>query len=191
MLKTCSKCGVIKSLEAFACNSAAKDGRRPSCKECDRKYKGSNHCYRRRPETAPSGQRWCLECGQFKPNSEFGVRTSSRTIQSYYDSYCLVCRCKAQKNWYQRNSTVQCAKIRDRTYGLAPGEYDLLLASQGGKCAICSKMPQDIGTLAVDHDHAVGECRGLLCANCNKGLGYFKDDRELLQNAILYLQRFL
>jgi hypothetical protein len=62
--------------------------------------------------------------------------------------------------------------------------------SQGGRCAICGKVPRS-RRLAVDHDHKTGEVRGLLCASgdfgCNKGLGYFNDDPELLRRAYEYL----
>jgi hypothetical protein len=71
-----------------------------------------------------------------------------------------------------------------RRYGIGVAEFDALLASQGGVCAICGTSdPQH-----VDHDHACGNVRGILCFNCNGGLGQFKDSPDLLQNAIGYLR---
>jgi Recombination endonuclease VII len=60
-----------------------------------------------------------------------------------------------------------------------------LLAQQFGKCAICDR---PIDTLAnIDHDHLTGEIRGLLCGRCNKAIGWFGDDPELLGRAMVYL----
>lgn len=66
--------------------------------------------------------------------------------------------------------------------------------SQNGLCAICNKpetafMKTKTMFLAVDHDHATGEVRGLLCTNCNNGLGRFNDNIELLQKAIQYIEK--
>lgn len=61
-----------------------------------------------------------------------------------------------------------------------------LYASQAGLCAICGKEPED-RRLAMDHCHATGRVRGLLCMHCNVGLGMFKDNKEVLEKAIAYL----
>jgi hypothetical protein len=58
-----------------------------------------------------------------------------------------------------------------------------MLAAQGGLCAICRTAP----AVHVDHDHATGAVRALLCFNCNGGLGQFKDDPLLLHAAAYYV----
>lgn len=58
-----------------------------------------------------------------------------------------------------------------------------MLAEQGGLCAICREAPAE----HVDHDHATGRVRGLLCFNCNGALGQFRDRRDLMVRAIAYL----
>ncbi|MGH3712364.1 MAG: endonuclease VII domain-containing protein [Micromonosporaceae bacterium] len=69
-------------------------------------------------------------------------------------------------------------------YGIGVEEFAQLLAEQGGRCAICgAQNPQH-----VDHDHVFGNVRGILCFNCNGGLGQFKDRPDLLWNAIGYLR---
>jgi hypothetical protein len=74
------------------------------------------------------------------------------------------------------------------TYGMTLEEYTDLLARQGLGCAICGAPENADGrSLHVDHDHKTGRVRGILCADCNFGLGKFKDDPELLQAAIDYL----
>jgi len=61
--------------------------------------------------------------------------------------------------------------------------------AQGGVCAICGGINDNDDALSVDHDHETGRIRGLLCSKCNKGLGSFNDDPELLRKAIAYLER--
>ncbi|MHB8511486.1 MAG: endonuclease VII domain-containing protein [Actinomycetota bacterium] len=77
-----------------------------------------------------------------------------------------------------------------RTYGMTIDEFLEMLAKQGRLCAICG-IPLRVskrGT-AVDHDHATGRVRGILCGNCNRGLGMFQDQASLLRAAASYLDR--
>lgn len=84
-----------------------------------------------------------------------------------------------------------CAKLRNpfrkRLYGLDPDDYLDLVEDQAGLCAICGGASED-RALAVDHEHASGSIRGLLCSPCNSGLGMFRDDPELMRRAITYLE---
>lgn len=73
-------------------------------------------------------------------------------------------------------------------YGLTLEEYDALLASQGGGCAICSRKTKD-RSFPVDHDHVTGHIRGILCSLCNCGLGSFKESRKALLAALKYLKK--
>lgn len=75
-----------------------------------------------------------------------------------------------------------------REYGLTVEKYDALDEAQNHVCKICRGVNPDGSRLAVDHDHTNGQVRGLLCINCNKGLGHFKDNAELLQEAARYIQ---
>jgi hypothetical protein len=68
-------------------------------------------------------------------------------------------------------------------YGLTLEQYDAMLEAQGGACAVCGAT----GTLVVDHDHASGSVRGLLCDSCNVGIGRLKDDPAVLALAVAYL----
>jgi hypothetical protein len=74
-----------------------------------------------------------------------------------------------------------------RTFGITLDDYDRLLAAQGGGCAICGRPPREDIALHVDHDHATGKVRGILCFKHNNALGDFDDDAELLQRALAYL----
>lgn len=81
-----------------------------------------------------------------------------------------------------------------RQYGISLEEYEEMFSSQGGKCKICFDYEKGIDprtelpfNLAVDHDHKTGRIRGLLCANCNRAIGLFKDNPETILSAHNYL----
>jgi hypothetical protein len=75
----------------------------------------------------------------------------------------------------------------EKTYGITGAQYEQLLAFQEGKCFICEKRPA-AKRLAVDHDHASGNVRGLLCRRCNhRLLGSAHDETRILERAIQYL----
>lgn len=78
-------------------------------------------------------------------------------------------------------------KAKLKQWGLSIDDYERLVKAQGGGCAICKKPCSSGRKLAVDHDHKTGRIRGLLCSNCNLGLGKFFDNKELLRKAISYL----
>ena len=100
---------------------------------------------------------------------------------------------KYQKNWEAANPEKAAeynrrAKLKKK-YGISLEEYDILEEKQQGRCAICREAPSDPRgyRLHVDHCHNTGEIRGLLCSNCNAGIGRFQDSIERLENAIKYL----
>lgn len=77
-------------------------------------------------------------------------------------------------------------------YGISQKDYEILYMAQDGKCAICGRSKPNGGGarkvyLFIDHCHKTGEIRGLLCNTCNAGIGYLKDDPELLRRALDYL----
>ena len=76
-----------------------------------------------------------------------------------------------------------------RRYGLSLADYDAMLARQGGVCGICKR--QSGIRLCVDHCHATGRVRGLLCRSCNAGLGTYKDSLRRTRRATLYLDIWL
>lgn len=80
-----------------------------------------------------------------------------------------------------------------KSYGLTYKEVLALREKQQNLCAICGQegfmMNKRVkSALNVDHNHKTGEVRGLLCHNCNRGLGLFQDDVERLKTAIAYLE---
>jgi hypothetical protein len=74
-----------------------------------------------------------------------------------------------------------------RAYGISKDQYEAMLARQAGVCAMCKKPPAE--PLLVDHCHATGRVRGLLCRTCNTGLGFFGDDHRLMTAVADYLKK--
>jgi len=105
--------------------------------------------------------------GQRKPLTEF-YRNRARTDR--HDSACAVC-----------------SRLSKRQHTRHP-DYQRLLDKQRGVCAICFGEPKGRTHFDVDHDDKTGQVRGLLCTNCNRGLGYFQDDWFLLRRASEYLR---
>lgn len=108
-----------------------------------------------------------------------------------------VCGCGEtdQSKFYKTASSCrECHRkwVRDhrlRKLGLSREDYDAALAAQGGGCAICWKAETGVRSHHVDHDHATGRFRGILCARCNQVLGRVGDDIVVLRNMLAYLQR--
>lgn len=101
--------------------------------------------------------------------------------QEYYQKYY-----KENKDKYRERHRIRSLKVK---YNLTPDQYNDLYIQQDYKCAICGTHEQDTQRkkLVVDHCHVTGNVRGLLCNNCNSGLGLFKDDVGLLNKAKQYL----
>lgn len=110
---------------------------------------------------------------------------------------CVKCNAVSKRKYpdmdrktYRRNWQLK------KKYGLDYGEFEAFWIVFQGICQICGKRMkrptagkgQDLDVVAVDHDHKTGEFRGLICNGCNKGLGFFKDNIELLRKATNYLK---
>ena len=100
----------------------------------------------------------------------------------------------AVRSWYSRNK--EYAKSRQRKYqlqkyNLTEQAYKDLLTEQKESCALCgTKQPTGKWKVfAVDHCHDTGNVRGLLCNECNRGMGLLKDSSELLRKAADYLDQ--
>jgi hypothetical protein len=77
-----------------------------------------------------------------------------------------------------------------KSYGLTLEKYNQMLEAQSGACAICGDKQAKTkrnGRFCIDHDHATGEVRGLLCSHCNRGIGLLGDNPEKLKAAAEYL----
>lgn len=132
--------------------------------------------------TRRAEERNCTTCGQPIP-----VPDSGRLRAKYCSDDCK--KREMGRRWRERSP----GYMRQYTYGLTPEQYDTLLAAQDGRCAICGSPDwpggRKTGSPHVDHGHGTNVVRGLLCGNCNTGLGYFGDDPARLRAAADYLER--
>lgn len=124
-----------------------------------------------------------------------GVET--RRVETHI---CVVCEiAKDSSEFYAKDRTgrrsTKCKRCqiiyqREKALGITQEQYLAIHQQQGGRCGICSKRCRSrrYKAFAVDHDHATGRIRGLLCGSCNMGLGIFQDREELLLRAIAWVK---
>lgn len=132
------------------------------CKKCGSVRRMKHH----------SGYTQCLDCHNAR------TRAYQKTHRRRYP-YNQTPEFKA----YQRKWQLK------RRYGITVEQYREMYDLQDGRCAICRNL-QPGKHFAVDHCHATGIIRGLLCNKCNSGLANFRDDIEALEAAASYLMAF-
>ena len=130
----------------------------------------------------------CTKCNETKPVSEYYKNMIANDGRVSRCKCCMIAfnKAKATKHpdYFENQRLI-------REYGLTLGAYRVMHKAQRGCCAICNKKEdiRDTKKMAVDHCHDTGAIRGLLCLNCNMGLGQFKDSTEALLKAALYLKK--
>lgn len=154
----------------------------------------------------------CYVCKRFQVASKFracptrstGIRSSCLNCEPIeYAAYESRRKSEGRKRGPGGTSTGRHAKIHAErrahsywlwySYRISVAEYDAMLDAQNGVCAICEGPPNGSGSkngrFHVDHNERTGQVRGLLCGNCNHGLGKFCDDPKRLRRAAKYLER--
>lgn len=170
MEKNCWRCKRTLPEESFEFRADKSKGRQAACRECQ----------------DPDGVKRCRKCERILPKSEFHRASKGKGSKQYYQSDCKRC---------QRGNT---RTYRLSLYHLTDEDYERMLRKQGYKCAICGGLPLYGHHFHVDHDHtccdyegSCGACvRGLLCDDCNRGLGMFRDRSDALRNAASYVERY-
>jgi Recombination endonuclease VII len=186
--KFCPDCGDFRPVAEFTRDKRRRGGlafycavhTRQRVTESKRRRLGPPR-HRYRAGEVPEGHKWCPDCDTVKPLDEF---PATRAAPSGRHTYCKPChnvRGKASKDKVGGSRTYHLK----RRYGITAEDADAMLKAQGGLCAICGVLPAE----HVDHDHATGVVRQLLCFNCNGGLGQFKDDPDVLRAAAAYVER--
>lgn len=138
----------------------------------------------------------CTKCKEIKHESEFYAEPRN-TKRNGKRTQCKACDYIKNVNYRNKpGSKEKQAKTRRvwsrlNRYGFTPGMYEERLEEQGNVCAICkTDTPGGRGQFHADHDHDTNQPRGVLCHNCNVALGNFKDNPEILQAAIEYLNKY-
>ncbi|QDY08968.1 recombinase [Micromonospora sp. HM134] len=188
--RRCRDCGEWKPLAEFCVSSKRPSGRGSYCKPCFNNRSKASYAKRvkekhrrevRPTREVPEGHRFCADCGTVKPVVDF---PRNRADSTGYATYCKPCHNSRTKEVRQRLYGGSREYHLRRRYGIGEKEFRELLAEQGGVCAVCgAEDPQH-----VDHDHRTGWVRGILCFNCNGGLGQFRDSPTRLARAITYLR---
>jgi len=146
----------------------------------------------------------CTRCLENKPLTEFWKHPGARmgltprckpchriTAKEWRDKNPEKLAIKQAKNAeYERNHPAEAFNRRLKyTHGIDKKEWDSMYSSQNGCCAICERHSSELSrVLQVDHNHATGEIRGLLCTKCNTRLAAVEDEK-FSKRAIIYLNK--
>lgn len=149
----------------------------------------------------------CTKCKVEKPVGEF---SKDRSQVTELKIWCRGCCAISAKYWRDNRSPEQriaeAVRVHARDirrvrihspeeyrrkllkkYGLTPESFARILTGQNNECAICDQLLMPGPRTHIDHNHATGKVRGLLCSNCNMALGKFQDSAGLLRKAAEYL----
>jgi hypothetical protein len=139
---------------------------------------------------------WCSACRTRVAFNRSGARILCNVAARRRDSAYREANKQRIKDvsdvWREANRERLREQYRKRKYGLTNAEFAALVEEQGGVCAICGRPPSGEGRekeLHIDHCHSSGAVRGLLCEHCNRGIGLFRDDPEILKKAAIYVGR--
>lgn len=134
----------------------------------------------------------CGRCGEEKPLEDFPIDLG-RADGRY--GYCIVCKAEYMREHRikrREDGTLFLENLKRtlRRYGVNLDWYRERNERQHGQCLICGGPPREsIGRLSIDHNHANGKARGLLCGDCNSGLGRFRDRPDLLRRGAEYIEK--
>ena len=204
--KQCTHCMMERDISLFHKNKYCTDGRRIVCKYCVSKERQERYkVAKNQPNQCPFNEMTCTKCNLTKPIADFGDMPTATFGKKLRCRACERFRQRKQEET-KRNCPYGRIKIHHKSrktrlrklYGMTIADYDIMLHSQNGLCAICGKPETakrhdkhngEIRDMAVDHCHETGKVRGLLCCNCNQGIGKLGDNIQTLKNAIAYLEK--
>jgi hypothetical protein len=166
----CPVCGKVREFATKAYFYKARKYNK-TCKSCSNSIQlgGLGNLYN------SAGEKLCIDCNIHKPISDF-----HKNKKKYLSSVCINCSKERSKAYHK-------SYYKYEKYGITKEEFDRIQTAQLGECAICNKPIFQEGH--IDHCHATGKVRGILCGKCNKGLGLFDDNINYLTNAIKYLTK--
>ena len=179
----CQHCNQVQKLSQFSVNKNGRLGIETTCKNCKQHMKDKR--------LKESGNlRCCKKCGLIARNiEELELFVKSKYSKFGRYNICKKCHTKSDSNTKHNNSLEK----RVKKFGIEVYEYNMMVAKQRNCCAICKKPKEQFegrgNNFHIDHCHTSGKVRGLLCSNCNTGLGQFKDNIKSLENAIQYLKQ--
>lgn len=133
----------------------------------------------------------CKKCLEWKPLSEYSHKRP-KGRKPGLQPRCKTCCVVDTQNWYKANKEKSKNSRLQKAYGFGLNEYNARIEAQNNSCLICgiefSTGPFGPDSPVVDHCHTYGHVRGILCNECNRGLGYFHDNVDSLIKAAQYLK---
>lgn len=203
--KVCTKCATAKPLDQYSKAPRGLHGTKSTCKACDaarHQALGLSRALppdqlRSRIEARRGDTKQCAKCKAIKTRAEFSKSRDGK-YGPVLRSWCKPCSSVRAYRWFldhrERAIETQRRYNRLKFFGLTQEAFEELMRSQGGLCAICGRDEEATHPrtgskfyLAVDHCHQTGLVRGLLCQRCNRAMGMFGDDPQVMQKAIDYL----
>jgi len=204
-MKTCCSCEESKEVTEFSKNKNGKDGLQRACKACVRAYHAANKdkiAKQKATYHAANKDKIAKQKATYRAANKEEINKRQAT---YYaankDKFVAYYAANKDKSVAYRAANKEASKANSRKHSLRkywPGQtneqcqanYDKLMRTQGFRCGMCPVQQNELTYyLAVDHCHATDEVRGLLCSNCNTGLGKLGDTVEGLQRGIDYLRK--
>lgn len=186
-MKRCSKCRTERPEGDFGKLRSSVDGLQPICRRCRSEYDRIRYTKEFADKVSHEGKR---------RRAEYSRVNETRDVMIGPDKLCRGCNTVRPRPDFRRNKyqldglTGRCKDClrdewRQKKYGLSRDEYLSMLTGQGFSCAVCGS--RNSRSLVIDHDHSNGEVRGILCDNCNRGIGLLGDSIENLKSAARYL----
>jgi hypothetical protein len=141
----------------------------------------------------PAATKRCTKCGVEKPSEAFSRDRTAKDGKTHRCKQCAIATSQIHRlKWHTKDPRHYERLELTRKFGLTLAEYDRMLEQQNGRCAICrTETPgRNRSRFLIDHDHATGRVRGLLCNACNMGIGQLGDDPQRIEAAAHYLRAF-
>src|SRR5262245_38986390 len=124
-------------------------------------------------------------------NPEYQNTLSKKYYRAHKAQLAIKQKEYAAKNQVELSVYARRYKLKYK-YNLTPEQFEAMFVAQDGTCAICKdflKLEQS-SRIKIDHDHVYNKVRAILCDRCNRGLGQFRDNPDLLRWAAKYLDRY-
>lgn len=205
--KTCSRCGIEKPLDLFYRAKRNVDGLQSHCKLCDNKRATLRLRAKAQREVALGTRQERTQTLVSRELHAQGLKRcpgckAVKQLECFYDSkgaahgkasYCVACIGASKLSVVRtpisdQQRLANREKVLRREFGITMDQYQAMHKAQGGLCAIC-KQPENGKSLAVDHNHASGKVRELLCGRCNPAVGFLRECPELARELAAYLEK--
>lgn len=176
-MKTCKKCAITQEEANFRTYPKYVSG---MCIACENEYRRNwRRLTKQRPlyereKLIAEGSNKCFRCDVIKPLAAF---KKSKRVNTGFVNVCKECM-KYQDKFHKLKSA----------YGITLEDFHNILHKQNNVCAICMSQFDSPRNICVDHNHNTKEVRGILCNNCNRGIGLLKDNSINLLRAYKYLK---